>query len=1152
MDINKIMHLINYVINPSVRPLTTIKVSSLIFAQRILWALLIHIQIRPLPFVNVNIIVYLKIHAGFKMDWKREVKSDQTGTIKEEASDQVFDMKIESQLENLLHQIGTTKEENNYPRTEMKSEILMETLAQVYQQQQTDDKAAEEAIKLITSKQQFLWDILQLDDAGEYGSAHSSIIPKEEEKTYFQPSTASATSMNIEETSQFAIKKWECFNLDNFDQTLETIRIKISRASPDDPQLTSLKRLFWKLRHYRLSSPPNSSRCPITYGPSPQFSSNKEIGRVYANSTSLYSPETQQIGLQSFPNWIRAGLAGDFYWNLKITNAHPSLLLGILDAWKVKVTKYLQLAVSRREKILADIVVKTGLSNPRQGRKLAEELLTILFYGGSVSLWRRLNNIPLSSQNSDNLLLGGLFDLDGFSTEMRDLSALLWNSVELVEKEIPYFVQIKRYCVAKFPDSTWKQKSCFLSLFLQTEERKLLALIEAFMLSKNRYMDVYAHNGGLIRKLKVRDDEGRRELVNFDILHIEPWKLDSFTWERQFPVEIVRLCEKHLESQNPKYAHIKLQVEEFDKSEWKSKVFDFSHSYPPIMKKTFEELLYYYEEKRNLCFVKSEKKYFWEEKFLSEDLLKGCYFLPDRNYVVDALAAETDFVVERDPIKVGDLEGQTSISQRNLQNFWKRYSRYQHRKCFDKIIFGDKESELFQSNTKPTPPKQCSNNNLILYKGHLSFNISQCHPIEDLYSKMDLPHGIPLNDNDCDYSIKLILNPSFGIESPLFSDNCLPFKPNITLDKLHMGRAACFFNHMYLLCDKREEDFVSLIKFVGKMIQTPTMKEETCGFILCSKKDREGHLLAAEMIKSLVSPFWSETTCTEDIFNPTSALQERCLLLHWIDDYAATANMFSMLEESLEARNKAKKRTTKRLKVPNSPDSLCRFLVTTRSLKLFPFSKSDKCWTVISCSNALSRNKKYYESLREKWTNQEVRKSAFLVLDAIDLNEIQKRQLLNELNPQKLSAVKRFMIGVAFWLKFHLNKSPFGQQFEDIYSREINSETSNATSDKEGEVFWISSQDLFTIFSSWCLTEPGLAEERHKYTVPTFRQLICKTNFKDANTGISCVPIYINHWIAHATKMGLNLRESAIQLDAFMPILNQLSQNLPLKESKMP
>lgn len=1052
------------------------------------------------------------------MEIKREENCDRSGTIKEEHSDQLFNIKVEPKLEGKVRQIITIKEEDNDSLVEIKNEFPMEMLAQVCQRQQNDDKAAKEAMKLIISKQQFLWEILQLDNDDEYEGPHSS---KEEAKMSSNNLITTATRLNAEE-GYFTVNKWESFNTENLEIIIEDLRMKISKTKRKDPNLKSLKKLFWKLRHYGLSSDPRESMCAITYEPNPQF--RRAIGRMYAHSTSLYSPAKQQIGLQSFPSWIRAALAGDFYWNLKITNAHPSLLLGLLDAWKVTETKFLRLTVFHREKILADIISKNGLSNHPRRKKLAEELITILFYGGSVALWRKLNELEHPLQKNDDALLDGLFNLESFATEMRDLAALLWNSGE-VEKEFPYVIQIKSYCVCKFPDNSWKQKSCFLSLFLQTEERALLALIEAFMLSKNRHMDVYTHDGGLIRKLKMNDTTTENE--------------------RQFPIEIIQLCEKYLGSRYPSYAYIKLKMEGFDKTSWKSKILDFSQAIPPQLNKTFEELLYYYEEKRTLCFITSENKYLWDGKLLPAKHLN----LPDREYVLDVLAGETE-LVESESANSTSREGQVSLSQqlsltsqnakaRNLQDFWARYSSYQHRRCFEKITFCKKET--------------CSDH-LALYKDRFSFDVLKGNPTEYLFSKMDLAHGLSLTEAECDYSIKLTLIPSFGIESPLFSDKCLPLKPDINLDKLHIGRAACFFNHMYLLCDKREEDFMKLVKFVAKMIQVPMAKEEERGLILCSEEDREGHLLAANMIKSLVSPFCRGTVRTGDIFNSSSVLQERCLLLHWTD-------------ESGEIGKQANNVKNKEFRIQKSSTNPCRFLVTTRSLKLFPFTKNDKCWTVISCSNALARNKKYYESLCEKWEIPEINRSTFLVLEAIDLSEPASKpvskpnskpdsksdsdvEVLIVSPPSKtqIPTVKRFMIGISFWLKTHLNKSPFGQKFEEIYGRRIKLKASVDELFNTGTVFWISSQDLYTIFSIWCLAEPNLGDERHKYTLVKFSQLICKKIHNEEKSGIECLPIYIDLWIDKATKMGLKLQTSIIQIDSLLPILNQLNRNLPLQE----
>jgi len=96
------------------------------------------------------------------------------------------------------------------------------------------------------------------------------------------------------------------------------------------------------------------------------------------------------VGLQTFPRWVRAALASDFYVDVDIVNAHPSILFSVIkillpttkECWK-----NLFYYCKNRHKVLDTISYFLGngpIKESPEARKLAKLCITSLFFGSAI------------------------------------------------------------------------------------------------------------------------------------------------------------------------------------------------------------------------------------------------------------------------------------------------------------------------------------------------------------------------------------------------------------------------------------------------------------------------------------------------------------------------------------------------------------------------------------------------------------------------------------------------------------------------------------------------------------------------------------------------------------------------------------------------
>ena len=176
------------------------------------------------------------------------------------------------------------------------------------------------------------------------------------------------------------------------------------------------------------------------------------VGRLYAEG---------KIGLQGFSREVRSALAQKYYWDIDVVGAQPTLCITIAKNANIPVPA-LEKFVSNRESILKIICDKQGLT-----RDEAKEITSSVLMGK----WSDADDI-LPSVHSELLLIQ-----------------------QYVTKEKPTWAQ------KAIKDNKYNPKATVLSFYLQEQERLVLKALEAFLLSKGRTLDVYIHDGGLMRRL---------------------------------------------------------------------------------------------------------------------------------------------------------------------------------------------------------------------------------------------------------------------------------------------------------------------------------------------------------------------------------------------------------------------------------------------------------------------------------------------------------------------------------------------------------------------------------------------------------------------------------------------------------------------------
>jgi len=192
-------------------------------------------------------------------------------------------------------------------------------------------------------------------------------------------------------------------------------------------------------------------------------------------------------GLMEFDKEVRATLADKYYFDLDMANAQPVILSQLCkkNGWACPLLN--EYVTYRKEKI-AQLMFDMGVS-----RDECKEFFIQLLFGSKVA-WVLKHPFMISMT--------------------KEMNEIMTN----VARTYPYILAHCQKIYKKDPSKKGKnpEAGCIAHV-VQNEERLILMAIDASLKSQGRSMDVFIHDGGLVRKLEN---------------------------ELEFPVEIIQCCEK--------------------------------------------------------------------------------------------------------------------------------------------------------------------------------------------------------------------------------------------------------------------------------------------------------------------------------------------------------------------------------------------------------------------------------------------------------------------------------------------------------------------------------------------------------------------------------------------------------------------------------
>jgi hypothetical protein len=186
------------------------------------------------------------------------------------------------------------------------------------------------------------------------------------------------------------------------------------------------------------------------------------------------------VGLQSFRFDMRNPLSRKWYWDTDIANAHYIIALKWAKDRELK-CDCIQEYITNREAKLA--LVSTNR------KKAKTEFLKIL-YLGDVKLYSQTYN-----EVEGEITTEGFEFLTKLKKEVETLALTIW------EENKPLWT-LKTGKERKMLKSKPNPKASLMSLLFQSEERKMLMVWDAFLYYKGRYLSVYIHDGGYVKKLE--------------------------------------------------------------------------------------------------------------------------------------------------------------------------------------------------------------------------------------------------------------------------------------------------------------------------------------------------------------------------------------------------------------------------------------------------------------------------------------------------------------------------------------------------------------------------------------------------------------------------------------------------------------------------
>jgi hypothetical protein len=257
------------------------------------------------------------------------------------------------------------------------------------------------------------------------------------------------------------------------------------------------------------------------------------------------------VGLQSFRFDMRNPLADKWYWDIDVENAHYVIAYN----WCVKygiVCDNIKHYIMNRDESLALV------SSSR--KKAKTEFLKVL-YGGNIKLYTTEFNEVEGDITSD-----GYTFLQKIKKEVDALMTMIWDNHK-------QYHTLKTGSDKKGDDDEEKKainkkrnpKASLMSLLFQTEERKILMVIDWVLTKKGRYLATFIHDGGYVEKLEGEEKfpnellsecaEAVKTIMGYDVnITQKPIKYD---WKPYKPQESqYDVMKKEFEERNFMIGHL--------------------------------------------------------------------------------------------------------------------------------------------------------------------------------------------------------------------------------------------------------------------------------------------------------------------------------------------------------------------------------------------------------------------------------------------------------------------------------------------------------------------------------------------------------------------------------------------------------------------
>ena len=200
----------------------------------------------------------------------------------------------------------------------------------------------------------------------------------------------------------------------------------------------------------------------------------KQIGRLYPRFG---------MGLQGFRKEIRNAIVESFYWEIDIENCHYNIARKLCKQYDIECPRIERYCAHRNE-VLAEI---------SDDSKYAKTLLLRLMYGGEIELYcpHYEEHIGQTKESADVF--------------MRDMERELKLLRNQLYEEYSEWTNFSIGSEKKKIKDRRNPHVSLMAMVFQTEERKLLMYLDYVLCQQNRYMGIFCHDGGFIRKLLGED-----------------------------------------------------------------------------------------------------------------------------------------------------------------------------------------------------------------------------------------------------------------------------------------------------------------------------------------------------------------------------------------------------------------------------------------------------------------------------------------------------------------------------------------------------------------------------------------------------------------------------------------------------------------------